>query len=575
MNILGINGLGVSPSACLVQEGNLVALAQEERFNRIKGSFGFMPVKAARFCLESQGLKLKDIDYIAFSWDANKYRFYMPYFFLYTYIRHAPKFQSSFNFLRAFEQITKYSPSHLTGLINQMLGGDACKESIPPVIFVPHHLAHAATSFYTSGFDQAYILIIDGSGEDYSTTIFKGTGSALDFVFGYKAPNSLGWFYQSITEFLGFIPNRQEGKTMALASYGSQNEEVARKIEKMLFLTQKGYRHAAQYSFLGKHSGGKVYSDQMVSLLGRPRNYQASISSLHKSIAYQAQNKLEEVVSNLVKRIAAYPGYRGNLCLSGGVGLNCKLNGAIAGMDFVRRVSVSPFPSDAGTCLGAALYLSQKKGFSRKFKLEHPYWGPFFSCQDVEKILINCKVKFEKRINIEKTVADLIFQDKIVGWFQGRMEAGPRALGNRSILANPLKNHISGQVNKKVKNREIWRPFAPSILYEKRSDYVIDPQEAPFMAVSFQVPEKVKKEFPAVVHVDSSTRPHFVKKNINLRFWKVIDEFRKKTGKAALLNTSFNLRGEPIVCTPEDALKAFYASGLDYLVIEDFLVYKE
>jgi carbamoyltransferase len=575
MNILGINGLGTAPSACLVHDGQLIAMAEEEKLNRQKGSFGLMPVKAAKFCLDFKNLKLSDIDYIAFGWDANRYRLYMPYFFLYTYIRHAPKFQRASNIFKSIEQILKYHPGNVRYMIEEMFRASGLMGDIPPIVFVPHHIAHAACSFYASGFDDAYILVIDGSGEDKCTTIARGEGSAIYDVRDFKIPDSLGWFYQSITEFLGFIPNRHEGKVMALASYGHEDKVVSGKIDKMISLGHNGaYTYAAKYSFLGTHSSGRIYSDETARLLGRARGHSEPILGLHKNIAYHTQKTLEGIARGLVNSTVSRPDYKGRLCVSGGVGLNCKMNGVIAEMDCVDEIFVSPFPNDAGAALGAALYVSQKQGFDPRSKMEHSYWGPSFNCQEVEKALIRYGVKFRKEPEIERTTADLIFKDKVVGWFQGRMETGPRALGNRSILANPLNNQMSDHVNKKVKNRESWRPFAPSILHEERQRYIINSREAPFMAISFNVSEQIKQQIPAVVHIDNTTRPHLVKKDVNPRYWNMINEFRKKSGIAAVLNTSFNSNEEPIVCTPEDALRTFYASGMDYLAIEDFLVYK-
>jgi carbamoyltransferase len=575
MNIIGINGLGVAPSACLVQDGELIAMAEEERFNRLKGSFGLMPGKAVRFCLASKNLTLDDIDYIAFSWNCNSYRFYMPWFFIYNYIMHAAKFQNSPSIFRSFEQLVQYHPKNTIRLIAEMLHSEGFTKSMPPVIFVPHHIAHAASSFYTSGFDEAYILIVDGSGEDKCTTIMRGRGSDIDIARTFNIPNSLGWFYQGITEFLGFKPNRHEGKTMALAPYGSSDAETAKKISKILSVNQGGeYNHDAKYSFLGKHSGGTIYSDAMVSLLGPARENGGPITETHKNIAYCTQNILEIAASNLVKNISDMPDYNGKLCVAGGVGLNCKMNGVISEMGDVDEIYVPPFPNDAGTSLGAALYVAKKQGFNVRFALEHPYWGPGFSSDSIEKTLTRCRVKFSKDPSIEQTAASLIFQGKIVGWFQGKMETGPRALGNRSILADPTKAWISEHINKRVKNREAWRPFAPSILYEEKEKYIKNPKEAPFMAISFKVSQEVKSLIPAVVHIDSTTRPHLVKRDSNPRYWKVIDEFRKKSGVPVLLNTSFNTDEEPIVCTPEDAIRTFYGSGMDYLAIDNFLIYK-
>jgi carbamoyltransferase len=575
MNILGINALGVAPSACIVQNGKMIAMAEEDRFTRFKGSFGFMPAKAVQFCLAYAGMRLSDIDSIAFSWDCNLYRFYMPYVFLRTYIRFAPKFQRSSNVFKSAEQLFQYQPGNVRYLLEKMFREAGFPGDLPKVFFVPHHLAHACASFYSSGFDSSYILVLGGSGEYRTTTILKAHGNDIRYVSGFTVPNSLGWFYQSITEFLGFLPNRHEGKVMALASYGTNDPPVSEKIERMLTLRSRGpYVHDARYSFLGTHSAGSVYSDEVVQLLGPARQRNESIAAKHKNIAFHAQDVLERASHNLVDSFASNADFNGKLCVTGGVALNCKMNGAIAGMKNVQELFVSPFPNDAGAALGAALYVTHKNGIDCRHKIEHSYWGPSFSAADVETTLIRCGASYTKEKNIQRRSAELLSQNKIVAWFQGRMEIGARALGNRSILANPAFSRSAEDVNAQAKNRELWRPFAPSILYEKRQNYLNSSRAAPFMAIAFRVTDAVKKQIPAVVHVDNTTRPHLVKKHINPRYWNLINEFEKITGVGAVLNTSFNTDEEPIVCTPEEALRTFYSSGIDYLAIDDFLVYK-
>jgi len=575
MNVLGINGLGVTPSACLMIDGRLVALAEEERFNRLKGAFGMMPEKAAKFCLEFAGLSLDDIDCVAFGWNANRYTFYMPFFFLKTYIGRSPKLQGSSNLYKAAEQLTKYRPGNVKQLIIEMFRGAGLSGKIPPVEFIPHHLAHAASTFYTSGFEDAHILIVDGSGEDACTTILRGNNKEITQLKSYKIPDSLGWFYQGITEYLGFIPNRHEGKVMALASYGERIPEVEDKINQMISSDSTGnYRYDPRYSFSGTHDRGQVFSRQMVKLLGSPRNYKEPISSNHKNIACSTQYILEEIVKKIVKNISSFPDFNGNLCIAGGVGLNCKMNGAVADLDCVNNIFVPPVTSDAGTALGAAMYLSKSEGYDPRFKMEHAYWGPEFTQDQVEETLLRCGVRFTKEPNIEQVVAGMLAQDKVVGWFQGRMEAGSRALGARSILASPINATIKDTVNEKVKGRESWRPFAASILYEEKENFVVNPRESPFMAMAFKVKQEIAGKIPSAIHIDNTTRPQFVKKQVNPRFWTLINEFGKITGVYALLNTSFNTNEEPIVCTPEQALRTFYASGMDYLVIDCFIVNK-
>ncbi len=573
MNILGITGLGVDPAACLTQDGKLIAMAEEERFNRTKGSFGLLPERATRFCLDYGKLSLDDIDYIVFPWDTYRYKFYMPYFFLHTYLRRSPKFQTD-TFIPKLTELLKYQPANIKNTIITMLRKAGIRGKVPPIEFVPHHLAHAANTFYCSGFDQAYILVIDGSGEDKCTTIFKGDGLEIKEKKCFKIPDSLGWFYQSITEFLGFLPNKDEGKTMALASYGKYNQEIYSKFKKMISFNERGnYKYNASYSFLGKHIQGTVYSEKMVKLLKNSRYYSEAIQQVHKDIALAAQEILEKIVISIVKNITNFSDYNKKLCIAGGVGLNCKMNGVIAALDCVENIFIPPTSNDAGTALGAALYFSKEMGYNPKLKMEHAYWGPEFSNEQIEKLLNRLNIKFEKDPEIEITTAKLLSRDKIVGWFQNRMEIGPRALGARSILANPTKDWMKNKINT-IKNRELWRPFAPSLLYEARHEYLLKPKESPFMALAFEVSKGIKEKIPAVVHLDNSTRPHLVKKDGNPKYWKLINEFGKISGIPVLLNTSFNVQGKPIVCTPEDALKTFYATELDYLAMGDFLINK-
>jgi len=362
---------------------------------------------------------------------------------------------------------------------------------------------------------------------------------------------------------------------MALASYGVKNEEIENKFSKVIRLHERGsYRYDARYSFLGVHSFGKIYSDKMVELFGMPRQHNNDILERDKSLAYYAQSILEEAVSGIVKDISKRDDYKGNICIAGGVGLNCKMNGALAALDCVDNIFVPPFPNDSGSALGAALYLSKKIGFNPRRKMEHAYWGPGFHEYEIERAIRLSGLKFRKDLEIEKAAARLIAEDKIVGWFQGRLEAGPRALGARSILANPLRKWVSQHVNDKVKHREVWRPFAPAILFEDRDDYIKNSKDSPFMALSFTVSDRVREIIPAVIHVDNSTRPQFVKKDVSLRFWKLINEFKQISGVPVVLNTSFNDNEEPIVSSPAEAIKTFNSSGMDYLVMGDFLISK-
>lgn len=574
MNILGITGLGIDPAACLVQNGKLIAMAEEERFNRIKNSFGLLPQKATEFCLNYSKLSLDEIDYIVFPWDTYRYQFYMPYFFLLTYLKHSPKFQSD-SIIPKLKELIKYQPTQVKNSIKAMLHSAGIKGKIPPVKFIPHHLAHAANAFYCSGFEQAHILIIDGSGEDKCTTIFSGNVTQIKEIKNFKIPHSLGWFYQSVTEFLGFLPNRHEGKTMALAAYGKPNKKLDTMFKKMISYDNDGnYEYDAGYSFLGKHAQGTIFSEKMVTLLKNIRHYNAPIKQIHQDIAFATQETLEKIVISIVQNISKLPSYNKKICIAGGVGSNCKMNGVIANLNCVENIFIPPTSNDAGSALGAALYLAKNLGFNPKVRMEHAYWGPEFSNNQIETLLKKQNIKYKKEPEIEITAAKLLMEGKIIGWFQDRMEIGPRALGARSIIANPIKVEIRDKVNT-LKNRELWRPFSPSILYEVKDEYLINPRESAFMNLAFKITDKIKEKIPAAVHLDNTARAQLVKKEISPRYWKLINEFNKLSGIPAILNTSFNLQGEPIVCSPEDALKTFFASELDYLVMGDFLISKQ
>lgn len=576
MKILGINGLGVLPSASLVVNGKLVVFAEEERFTRYKGSFGLMPMQATRFCLEFAGIQLKDIDYIAFGWDCKKYRFKMPVFLLWKYLNRSPKLQSGSNLTTFLGEMIKYQPANVERLIWEMLRAGGLQGNVPPIRFINHHISHAATAYYLSGMDNAHVMVIDGSGEEACTSIFRAEKNQINLLKKITIPDSLGWFYQTFTEFLGFTPNNHEGKLMGLAAYGHENKEIIEKLNQVIQLDKDNcYRFEAAYSFLGKHSKGRIFSEKMVEEFGKPRLPHEPITQNHKDIAFAVQQKLEEIVTAMVLNFSKEKNYNGNLCIAGGVGLNCKMNGVINSLPEVKNLYVPAITSDAGTSAGAALALTAKLGADVQQIIEHAYWGSNYSDETIEKVLKNSGLKYTKVEDIASKVAELLCENKVVGWFQGRMESGSRALGARSILANPTLKEMQDIVNLKVKNRENWRPFAASILYEEKENFVENASDSPFMAIAFKVKPAMIEKIPAAVHLDGTTRPQFVKKEINAKYWNIIKNFGDKTGVYAVLNTSFNTNEEPIVENPLQAIKAYSASGMDGLAIGNFLLLKE
>lgn len=573
--ILGLNGLGVLPTACIIKDGELLVMAEEERFTRIKGSYGVMPAKATKFCLDYLNIQLSDIDAITFGWDCKYYNFKMPFFLLKQLVFRSSFNQNSSNVFKVLSELIKYRSYVVKNLISEMLKSESIFGNIPTVRFINHHYSHAASSFYSSGFKEAHVLVIDGSGENKCTSIWKAVGTSIKEVKSFKIPDSLGWFYQSITEYLGFSPNNHEGKTMALAAYGAYCPKIYETFVEIISFDNKGnYRFNPKYSFAGKKNKGTVFSNDLEKLLGESRTKNNPITQHHKNIAFAAQNILETIVVNMVKDLISKNDFKGNICLAGGIGLNCKLNGEISKINGIKNVYIPPFTSDNGSALGSAQILSVFNGVSPKTPITHPYWGPEFSDTQIENNLKSFGLKYSKENNIAQKTAQLLLENKIVGWFQGRMEVGARALGARSILANPLNIDARNYINLRVKGRENWRPFAASILFEKRFDFFDSNLDSPFMALALSVKREMVEKIPAAVHIDGTTRPQLVKKETNALFWNLINYFGEETGCYALLNTSFNLNEEPIVCTPEQAIRSFFTSGIDYLAIGNFIVSK-
>lgn len=485
------------------------------------------------------------------------------------------KTQGTANIMRVAEELLKYRPGRIEGKLKGMYKQAGLQGRIPPVKYIPHHLAHAASTYYASGMEESHILVVDGSGENKCTTLYKGKGPEITMLKEYLMPDSLGWFYQSITEYLGFKPNNHEGKVMALAAYGEKDPEVYARLGKMLSFNEHGhYRYDPAYSFAGNHNNSSVYSDEMVDLLGPARTADAPLTAYHKNIAFAAQNMLETVAVNIVKEIAGFPDFNGNLCIAGGVGLNCRMNGTLAQVTGIRNLYVPPHCSDNGTALGAAMLLSAQMDKDPRFKMDHAYWGPGYDDNEIARELSNAGAIYTRDDDICKTTATLLADGKVIAWFQGRMEVGSRALGNRSILASPISPGMRDHINANIKGREVWRPFAASLLHEKKDLYLKNANDAPFMSISFDVTEAMTQHASSAIHTDQTTRPQTVRKEINEKYWQLIYNFGEITGVYALLNTSFNLCEEPIVCSPADALRSFYGSALDYLVMGNFIVKK-
>jgi carbamoyltransferase len=432
--------------------------------------------------------------------------------------------------------------------------------------FVDHHLAHAVSAYAYSGFDDAAVVVMDGRGAWEATSIWRGRDGRLDHVLTIPFPDSVGYFYSEFTEYLGFQRNSDEWKVMGLAPYGKPGVDLS------VFIDP----NAAPYRVHAKKlvANGAAPFATMTSLLGPPRVPESDIDDRHKNIAYAVQEACEIAMMSVVRMAVERSGSR-NLCLAGGVALNSKANGKIVAAGLVDKFFVQPAASDDGVALGAALapYLDSGGMLPNK-PMRHVYLGPSFDDDAIEPVLRTYKLRYTRLSDVAVTSAELLSQGKILGWFQGRMEFGPRALGSRSILADPRDPEMNAKVNNAVKFREWWRPFAPSFKKEAAGDYLESARDSPFMILTAQVRPEKRSVIPSVTHVDGSARPQTVEKEINPLYWRLINEFEKRTGVPVIMNTSFNLRGEAIVHTPTDAVRTFFSSGMDVLVIGSFLVEK-
>jgi len=566
-------GFGYNPAAALVVDGQLTGFVEEERMINFKGAHFMFPGMAARWCLEKEGLTLDDIDYIAWGWDNPAYKIHMPFFFGKQFLKYGLTNENEGGLRAGLYQILDYLPGTIKEKTRDGLRRVGLKGRIPKIEFIEHHESHVASSYLLSGFDEAAIIVIDGSGEHICTSIWQAIGGKYNLINTLEIPHSLGWFYAGMTDYLGFVPYRDEGKVMGLAPYGKKVPEWEEKIAKVIKITSKSYELDPSYFLLGTHDAGKNFSDKLVKLFGPPRYYGEPLTQKTKDIAFIVQDTLEKVVLNIVKT-ATNNGKIRNVCVAGGVGLNCKMNGVIRHSPYVDKIFVQPASGDAGAALGAAIALSHRIGEWKPHKLKNVYYGPSSTDDEIKKELDLARVKYSTPDNIAKKVAEAISQGKIVAYFDGALEFGSRALGHRSILANPCDPEMKDKVNLKVKFREPWRPFCPSLLTEYKHEYLKDADDAEFMIVAYQVKKGIKDILPSVVHVDNSARPQTVEKDANPRYWEMLNELKSFTGHPVVINTSFNLRGQPMIARPRDAIACFFTNGLDVLVLNNYWIEK-
>ena len=578
MYILGINAYHGNASAAIVCDGRLVAAVEEERFNRVKYAAGF-PAAAIRYCLAEAGITLDDVDHIAIPrnpWarlgTKLLYAVRMPRF-----ARERVRVLARFTSLpEALEQAFDVDPQRIRARYHR----------------VEHHLAHLASTFFVSPFEQAAVLSADGLGDFASTMWATGEGNRLRVHGAVAFPHSLGMYYTAITQYLGFWKFGDEYKVMGLAAYGEPAylEEFRRILQSNAAL---GFRLNLAY-FSHHHTGpdmtwreadktpqlGRIFSPYLEERLGPTRAPDQPVEQRHRNAAATMQACLEEVLFDLLTTLQRRTGHRA-LCLAGGVAFNCAANGKIFDRTPFEQVYVQPAAGDAGLAVGAAYYVYHHVlGHPRTFVMEHPYWGPAYSQQQIRAALERSSIASSEfqvtelpEEQLAKETAKEIAGGKIVGWFQGRAEWGPRALGNRSILADPRRAEMKDILNRRIKHREVFRPFAPSILEEATGEYFEKAYPSPFMALAYAVRPEKRKEIPAPTHVDGTGRLQTVSRTVNPRYWRLIREFANLTGVPVVLNTSFN-ENEPIVCQPEEAIECFLRTKMNTLVLGNTIVRK-
>lgn len=561
MNILGLSCYYHDSAACLIQDGRILAAIQEERFNRDKYSPAF-PINAINSCLQMANLTIYDIDYIAF--------YEKPYL----------KFERIIiNHLKAYPFSGKNFLDTMPNWLNdRLIIPLTLKNKLDyngKIFFIKHHLSHAASSFLVSPFKEAAILTVDGIGE--WTTATRGVGKDIEIKILKELfyPHSLGLLYSIITTYLGFRVFSGEGKVMALAECGQPTYlDIFKKI--ITIMPDGSFRLNMEYFCLNK--GDRMYSNKFIKTFGEPRREGTEIESRHRNIAASLQKITEEILIKMA--INLYDETKiDKLCAAGGVFLNVTANSKILKQTPFKEVFIQPAVGDSGGALGTAFYVYHSLlGKPRSYIMNTSFLGPEFSIRKIRRVLLNRRIDFKEFTNSDelvKYVANKIADNKIVGWFQGRMEWGPRALGNRSILANPCNPYMKDILNEKVKHRESFRPYGISILLEKLNDFFDLNYQSPFMLFTGEVKESKKNLIPSAIHVNNTSRIQTVIKNDNGIYYDLIKEFECITNIPLIINTSFNEKGKPIVCSPEEAYNCFLNTKMDYLVLGNYVVQRQ
>jgi carbamoyltransferase len=575
LNILGLNAYHGDAAAAIVVDGELVAAAEEERFTRIKHVAGF-PALAAAWCLDEAGVSARALDHIAVSRDPRAnighdllrtVRGGASARYLKASLDKAAKPRDAKNALAAALEIE-----------SDALGGR--------VHDVEHHQAHVASAFFVSPFDEAAILSVDAFGDFVSTMTAVGHSTSYDVIDRVLFPHSLGIFYLALTQWLGFLHYGDEGKVMGLASYGDpapnmrMMRDALQATDDLFALNLDYFTHDKEGVDMTWDEGaprlGRIFSDKLVEELGPGRDPGSELTTHHKDVAASLQLRLEEVYLHVIERLQRATGQR-NLCLAGGVALNSVANGRIRDETPFEEIYVPPAASDSGSAIGAAYYVwNQELGRPRGFVMRHAFTGPEYGDTEISAAIDGAGLTAERADDdaLLPLVAERIAAGDVVGWFQGRMEFGPRALGHRSIVADPRRAEAKEALNARTKHRESFRPFAASILLEAADDWFLESGASPFMMVVYETRPERRREIPAVTHVDGTCRIQTVERDVDPRYYGLIEEFGRQTGVPILLNTSFN-ENEPIVMTPAEAIDTFEKTHLDMLVLGNYLLRRE
>ncbi|MFA5404018.1 MAG: carbamoyltransferase [Ignavibacteria bacterium] len=601
MNILGISAFYHDSASAIIQDEKIIAAAHEERFTRKKQDKSF-PLNSIKFCLTYSGLKIDELDAVIF-YDKPLLKFER---LLETYYGFAPK--GLLSYIQAIPVWIKEKLFMKKVIYDELKKIEVFNKKKLKLLFSEHHLSHAASAFYPSSFESAAILTIDGVGEWATASICHGQGNKIEMLKEMRFPHSLGLLYSAFTYYLGFVVNSGEYKLMGLAPYGNPNSENTKKYIQILneilinvkedgsiWLNQKYFKYATGLRMVDDKQWSRLFGFQR-------RLPEDKIEQHHSDCAYAIQKVTEDIIIKMAQEAKRLTNEK-YLCLAGGVALNCVANGKLLEKGLFDDIYIQPASGDAGGAIGAALathyiYYDNKRIINNEYdKMQGAYLGPEYSGIDIELVSKQYKAKYKKYESFEDLIdeaAILLTKGNVVGWFQGRMEFGPRALGNRSILGDARNPEMQKKLNLKIKYREGFRPFAPSVLYEDSPEFFNLKIPSPYMLIVADVIEKRRKELPrdyyelplmerlyiqrsdvqAITHIDMSARIQTVHKETNEKYWKLINKFKEKTGYGIIVNTSFNVRGEPIICTPNDAYRCFMRTEMDYLVMGNYLYKK-